>query len=119
MKEIQHFLKKIAYVSFTFQLKRLCLTNKCSVLSPGCAGLLVCITRGHRSAGRSAGAPRGTAAAAAQCKLPTTVLTRDVQAPKARGTAVNAGYRPPLLAVTHKSYDDYVSSILFAHKEVW
>uniref|UniRef100_A0A1A8SG61 KH domain-containing, RNA-binding, signal transduction-associated protein 2 n=2 Tax=Nothobranchius TaxID=28779 RepID=A0A1A8SG61_9TELE len=63
-------------------------------------------TRGHRGAGRSAAAPRGTATAA-HSKLPTAALTRDVQAPRARGAAANAGYRPPLLAVTHESYDDY------------
>ncbi|KAM6916578.1 KH domain-containing, RNA-binding, signal transduction-associated protein 2 isoform 1-T2 [Xenentodon cancila] len=64
-------------------------------------------TRGHRSAGRSAAAPRGTAAVT-HSKLPTTVLTRDIQAPRARGAAANPGYRPSLLAaVTHKSYDDY------------
>ncbi|XP_060895603.1 KH domain-containing, RNA-binding, signal transduction-associated protein 2 isoform X1 [Labrus mixtus] len=69
-------------------------------------------TRGHRGTGRSAAAPRGTAAAAAAAaathsKLPTNVLTREGQAPRARGAAGNAGYRPPLLAVTHDSYDDY------------
>ncbi|XP_063731659.1 KH domain-containing, RNA-binding, signal transduction-associated protein 2 isoform X2 [Eleginops maclovinus] len=66
-------------------------------------------TGGHRGTGRSAAAPRGTAAAAAAThgKLPTTVLTRDVQAQRARGAAGSAGYRPPLLAVTHESYDDY------------
>ncbi|XP_041645931.1 KH domain-containing, RNA-binding, signal transduction-associated protein 2 [Cheilinus undulatus] len=66
-------------------------------------------TRGHRGTGRSAAAPRGTAAAAAatHSKLPTNVLTREVQAPRARGAAGSAGYRPPLLAVTHDSYEDY------------
>ncbi|XP_075334018.1 KH domain-containing, RNA-binding, signal transduction-associated protein 2 isoform X2 [Odontesthes bonariensis] len=64
------------------------------------------LTRGHRGAGRSAAAPRGTATAA-HSKLSTTVLTRDVQAQRARGAAANAGYRPPLLAVTHETYDDY------------
>ncbi|XP_041866510.1 KH domain-containing, RNA-binding, signal transduction-associated protein 2 isoform X2 [Melanotaenia boesemani] len=63
-------------------------------------------TRGHRGAGRSAAAPRGTATAA-HSKLPSMVLTRDVQAPRARGATTNAGYRLPLLAVTHESYDDY------------
>uniref|UniRef100_A0A8P4G328 KH domain-containing, RNA-binding, signal transduction-associated protein 2 n=1 Tax=Dicentrarchus labrax TaxID=13489 RepID=A0A8P4G328_DICLA len=62
--------------------------------------------RGLRGAGRSAAAPRGTAPAS-HSKLPTTVLTREVQAPRARGSAGSAGYRPPLLAVTHDSYDDY------------
>ncbi|XP_019946457.1 KH domain-containing, RNA-binding, signal transduction-associated protein 2 isoform X1 [Paralichthys olivaceus] len=69
-------------------------------------------TRGHRGTGRSAAAaaaaPRGTAAAAApHSKLPTTGLTREVQAPRARGAAGSAAYRVPLLAVTHESYDDY------------
>uniref|UniRef100_A0A8D3A088 KH RNA binding domain containing, signal transduction associated 2 n=1 Tax=Scophthalmus maximus TaxID=52904 RepID=A0A8D3A088_SCOMX len=68
-------------------------------------------TRGHRGTGRSAAAPRGTAAAAAAAaphsKLPTTALTREAQAPRARGAAGSAGYRVPLLAVTHESYDDY------------
>lgn len=78
--------------------------------------MLVCFTRGHRGTGRSAAAastasPLGTAA---HSKLPTTALTREVQAPRARGAAGSAGYRPPLLAVTHESYDDYVSPILFA-----
>ncbi|XP_010771476.1 KH domain-containing, RNA-binding, signal transduction-associated protein 2 [Notothenia coriiceps] len=63
-------------------------------------------TGGHRGTGRSAAAPRGTAAAT-HGKLPTTVLTREVQAPRARGAAGSAGYRPLLLAVTHESYDDY------------
>ncbi|XP_008292247.1 KH domain-containing, RNA-binding, signal transduction-associated protein 2-like [Stegastes partitus] len=63
-------------------------------------------TRGQRGAGRSAAAPRGTATAA-HSKLPSTVVTREVQAPRARGTAASGGYRPPLLAVTHESYDDY------------
>ncbi|XP_071336971.1 KH domain-containing, RNA-binding, signal transduction-associated protein 2 isoform X2 [Trachinotus anak] len=63
-------------------------------------------TRGHRGTGRSAAAPRGTAAVT-HSKIPTTVLSREVQAPRARGTAGSAGYRVPLLAVTHESYDDY------------
>lgn len=65
-------------------------------------------------------APRGTATAA-HSKLPTAVLTRDTKAPRGRGAAANTGYRPPLLAVTHESYDDYVSPILFAQmgKSVW
>ncbi|KAM8737987.1 KH domain-containing, RNA-binding, signal transduction-associated protein 2 isoform 2-T3 [Acanthopagrus schlegelii] len=70
----------------------------------------VSTSRGHRGTGRSGAAPRGTAVAAATAthtKLPTTVLTREVQAPRARGAAGSAGYRPPLLAVTHESYDDY------------
>lgn len=72
--------------------------------------------RGHRGTGRraTAAAPRGTAA---HSKLPTTVLTREVQAPRARGAAGSTGYRPPLLAVTHESYDDYVSAILFQLSE--
>uniref|UniRef100_A0A3Q2R2E7 KH domain containing, RNA binding, signal transduction associated 2 n=1 Tax=Fundulus heteroclitus TaxID=8078 RepID=A0A3Q2R2E7_FUNHE len=56
--------------------------------------------------GRGSAAPRGTAAAT-HSKLPTAVLTRDLQAPRTRGAAANAGYRPPLLAVTHESYDEY------------
>lgn len=70
-------------------------------------------TRGHRGTGRraTAAAPRGTAA---HGKLPTTVLTREVQASRARGAAGGTGYRPPLLAVTHESYNNYVSQILFA-----
>ncbi|XP_047458096.1 KH domain-containing, RNA-binding, signal transduction-associated protein 2 [Mugil cephalus] len=65
-------------------------------------------TRGHRGAGRSAAAaaPRGTATTA-HSKLPATVLTREVQAPRARGASAGAGYRPPLLAVTHETYEDY------------
>ncbi|XP_037637242.1 KH domain-containing, RNA-binding, signal transduction-associated protein 2 [Sebastes umbrosus] len=63
-------------------------------------------TGGNRGTGRSAAAPRGTAAAT-HSKLPTTALTREVQAPRARGAAGSAGYRPPLLGVTHESYDDY------------
>ncbi|XP_030012735.1 KH domain-containing, RNA-binding, signal transduction-associated protein 2 [Sphaeramia orbicularis] len=63
-------------------------------------------TRGHRGTGRSSVAPRGTAGAT-HSKLPTTALTREVQAPRARGAAASTGYRPPLLAVTHESYDDY------------
>ncbi|XP_038592783.1 KH domain-containing, RNA-binding, signal transduction-associated protein 2 [Micropterus salmoides] len=63
-------------------------------------------TRGHRGTGRSVAAPRG-AAGATHSKLPTTALTREVQAPRVRGAAGSAGYRPPLLAATHESYDDY------------
>ncbi|XP_038152357.1 KH domain-containing, RNA-binding, signal transduction-associated protein 2 isoform X3 [Cyprinodon tularosa] len=63
-------------------------------------------TMGHRGVSRRAAAPRGTAAST-HSKLPTTVLTRDLQASRARGATANAGYRPPLLAVTHESYDDY------------
>uniref|UniRef100_A0A8C7WMW4 KH domain containing, RNA binding, signal transduction associated 2 n=1 Tax=Oryzias sinensis TaxID=183150 RepID=A0A8C7WMW4_9TELE len=74
-------------------------------------------TRGHRGTGRSAAAPRGTATPT-HSKLPTTALKREAQAARARGTGGNAGYRPPLLAVTHESYDDYVSLILFACTEV-
>ncbi|XP_034040950.1 KH domain-containing, RNA-binding, signal transduction-associated protein 2 isoform X2 [Thalassophryne amazonica] len=61
--------------------------------------------RGHRGTGRGAAAPQGTAAA--HSKLPATVMTREVQAPRARGAAGNAGYRAPLLAVSHESYDEY------------
>lgn len=74
-------------------------------------------TRGHRGTGRraaaaaAAAAPRGTAA---HSKLPTTGLTREAQASRARGAAGSPGYRPPLLAVTHESYNNYVSQILFA-----
>ncbi|XP_054456655.1 KH domain-containing, RNA-binding, signal transduction-associated protein 2 [Anoplopoma fimbria] len=63
-------------------------------------------TGGHRGTGRSAAAPRGTAAAT-HSKLPAAVLTREGQAPRARGAAGSAGYRPPLLAATHESYDDF------------
>uniref|UniRef100_A0A3B5M2A2 KH RNA binding domain containing, signal transduction associated 2 n=1 Tax=Xiphophorus couchianus TaxID=32473 RepID=A0A3B5M2A2_9TELE len=63
-------------------------------------------TMGHGGASRRAATPRGTAAAT-HSKLPKTALTRDLQAPRIRGAAANAGYRPPLLAVTHESYDDY------------
>lgn len=76
-------------------------------------------TRGHRGTGRRAAAaaaaaavaPRGTAT---HSKLPTTGLTREAQASRARGAAGSPGYRPPLLAVTHESYNNYVSQILFA-----
>lgn len=79
--------------------------------------LLTCVffllTRGHRGTGRRAmaAAPRGTAT---HSKLPTTGLTREAQASRARGAAGSTGYRPPLLAVTHESYNNYVSQILFA-----
>lgn len=86
------------------------LANLCHVC------VLVYVTRGHRGTRRSAVAPRGTAAAP-HSKLPTTGLTREVQAPRAMGAAGSAGYRPPLLAVRHESYDDYVSPILIAHIE--
>ncbi|XP_037321416.2 KH domain-containing, RNA-binding, signal transduction-associated protein 2 isoform X3 [Pungitius pungitius] len=62
-------------------------------------------TGGHRGTGRSVAA-RGTPAAT-HSKPPTAVSTREAQAPRSRGAAGNAGYRPPLLAVTHESYDDY------------
>lgn len=89
---------------------------------------LVCFTRGHRGTGRSAVAAAAavTAAAAAAAaatasplgtpahsKAPAAPLTREGQAPRARVAAGGAGYRPPLLAVTHESYNDYVSPTLF------
>ncbi|XP_029927294.1 KH domain-containing, RNA-binding, signal transduction-associated protein 2 isoform X2 [Myripristis murdjan] len=62
-------------------------------------------TRGHGGVGRGAVASRGKAAT--HSALPTTVLSREVQAPRARSAAGNPGYRPPLLPLTHESYDDY------------
>ncbi|KAF4090566.1 KH domain-containing, RNA-binding, signal transduction-associated protein 2 [Ictalurus punctatus] len=55
--------------------------------------------------GRGAVVPRGTVGTRAS--LPTTMLTRGVSAPRARGTAGTPGYRAPLLQATHKTYDDY------------
>ncbi|XP_037128265.1 KH domain-containing, RNA-binding, signal transduction-associated protein 2 [Syngnathus acus] len=65
-------------------------------------------TRARRNTGRSTVTPRGTAAAT-HSKPTASVLTREAQTPRARGAAVTAigGYRPPLLAGTHDSYDDY------------
>ncbi|XP_003441180.1 KH domain-containing, RNA-binding, signal transduction-associated protein 2 [Oreochromis niloticus] len=96
------------------QLRELSLLNGSDESSRGRSVQARCLrpttaitTRGHRGAGRSAATPRGTATAA-HSKLPTTVLTREVQVPRARGAAAaSVGYRPPLLAVTHESYDDY------------
>ncbi|KAM4607790.1 KH domain-containing, RNA-binding, signal transduction-associated protein 2 [Polymixia lowei] len=62
-------------------------------------------TRGHGSIGRGAAASRGTAGT--QSTLPTSILSREVQAPRPRGAAGKQGYRPPLLPATHESYDDY------------
>lgn len=62
-------------------------------------------TRGHRGTGRSAVTPRGTTAAAHT--KPTAVLTREGQAPRARGAAANSAYRTSLLAVTSEAYDEY------------
>lgn len=75
-------------------------------------------TRGHRGTGRraTAAAPRRTAA---HTKLPTTGLTREAQASRARGAAGSPGYRPPLLTVTHESYNNYVSQILLARESSW
>uniref|UniRef100_A0A4W5Q8C0 Uncharacterized protein n=1 Tax=Hucho hucho TaxID=62062 RepID=A0A4W5Q8C0_9TELE len=56
---------------------------------------------------RGAAAPRGTVGK--RSVLPQATLTRGVPAPRARGTPGNPGYRPPLLPITHESYDDYVS----------
>ncbi|XP_054885809.1 KH domain-containing, RNA-binding, signal transduction-associated protein 2 isoform X3 [Poeciliopsis prolifica] len=64
------------------------------------------VKKGHGGSSRRAATPRGTTAAT-HSKLPKTALTRDLQAPRARGAAANSGYRPPLLAATHESYDDY------------
>uniref|UniRef100_A0A3P9AIC9 KH domain-containing, RNA-binding, signal transduction-associated protein 2 n=1 Tax=Esox lucius TaxID=8010 RepID=A0A3P9AIC9_ESOLU len=55
--------------------------------------------------GRGAAAARGTAGT--RSALPQATLGRGVTAPRARGTKGNPGYRPPLLPVTHESYDDY------------
>nr|XP_020458803.1 KH domain-containing, RNA-binding, signal transduction-associated protein 2 isoform X2 [Monopterus albus] len=63
-------------------------------------------TRSHRGTGGSAAAPRGTTVAT-HSKPSTSVLAREIQASRAWGTAGSAGYRPPLLAATHESYDDY------------
>ncbi|KAM9559782.1 KH domain-containing, RNA-binding, signal transduction-associated protein 2-like [Salvelinus alpinus] len=60
-------------------------------------------TRGR--GGRGAVAPRGTAGT--RSALPQATLARGVSTPRARGTPGNPGYRPPLLPVTHESYDDY------------
>lgn len=103
----------------------LVLGNVCGTLMQRfCA--LVCFTRGHRGTGRSAAAAAAAATAAAAAaatasplgtaahsKPPTVPLTREGQAPRARVAAGGAGYRPPLLAVTHESYNDYVSPTLF------
>lgn len=103
----------------------------CSTLmQPFCA--LVCLTRSHRGTGRSGAAATAAAAAAtaaaatvatasplgtaAHSKAPAAPLTREGQAPRARGPAGGAGYRPPLLAVTHESYNDYVSPTLLEHE---
>ncbi|KAM9803815.1 KH domain-containing, RNA-binding, signal transduction-associated protein 2 [Neosynchiropus ocellatus] len=63
-------------------------------------------TRVHRGAGRSTAAPRALTTVT-HGKLPTTIATREAQAQRARGAAGTAAYRPPLLAATHESYDDY------------
>lgn len=83
------------------------------------ASVFLNATRGHRGTGRraTAAAPRGTVA---HTKLPTTGLTREAQASRARGGAAGSpGYRPPLLAVTHESYNNYVSQILSARESSW
>uniref|UniRef100_A0A3Q3IFI5 K Homology domain-containing protein n=1 Tax=Monopterus albus TaxID=43700 RepID=A0A3Q3IFI5_MONAL len=64
------------------------------------------ISTRHRGTGGSAAAPRGTTVAT-HSKPSTSVLAREIQASRAWGTAGSAGYRPPLLAATHESYDDY------------
>ncbi|XP_076022084.1 KH domain-containing, RNA-binding, signal transduction-associated protein 2 [Genypterus blacodes] len=61
-------------------------------------------TRGHRGAGRSAAASRGTAGTHSKA---STALTRDAQTPRARSAAGKAGYRPALLPLTQETYDDY------------
>lgn len=58
--------------------------------------------------GRGAVVPRGTVGT--RTSLSTSMLTRGVSAPRARGTAGTPGYRAPLLQATHKTYDDYVSN---------
>lgn len=87
----------------------------------------ISLTRSHRGTARSAAIAATTVAAtaaaaavatvsplgtAAHSNAPAAPLTRESQTPRARGPAGGAGYRPPLLAVTHESYD-YVSSTLF------
>ncbi|KAM3863366.1 KH domain-containing, RNA-binding, signal transduction-associated protein 2 [Diretmus argenteus] len=62
-------------------------------------------SRAHGGIGSAAVAPRATAGA--HIALPTAILSREVQAPRARAAAGNPGYRPPLLPLTHESYDDY------------
>lgn len=61
---------------------------------------------------RGAAVPRGTVGK--RSVLPQATLTRGVPAPRARGAPGNPGYRPPLLPITHESYDDYVSLTHFA-----
>ncbi|XP_068182864.1 KH domain-containing, RNA-binding, signal transduction-associated protein 2 isoform X2 [Antennarius striatus] len=89
------------------QLRELSMLNGSDESSRGRSGrpATTISTRGHRGTRRSAAAPRGTAAAT-HSTLPTTI-TREAQAPRTMGTAGSAGYRPPLLAVRHESYDDY------------
>ncbi|KAL0964646.1 hypothetical protein UPYG_G00326970 [Umbra pygmaea] len=54
---------------------------------------------------RGAGAPRG--AAGTRSAAPQATLGRGIAAPRARGTTGTSAYRPPLIPVTHESYDDY------------
>lgn len=96
------FLRNIQYSSSCCGA-RIIKANWCNVCP------FVWFTRGHGGVGRGAVAPRGKAAT--HSALPTTVLSREVQAPRARSAAGNPGYRPPLLPLTHESYDDYVSPI--------
>ncbi|XP_056148330.1 KH domain-containing, RNA-binding, signal transduction-associated protein 2 [Lampris incognitus] len=61
--------------------------------------------RSHGGVGRGAVSSRGTAAT--HSTHPPAILSREVQAPRTRGVAGNPGYRPPLLPITHDSYEDY------------
>ncbi|KAJ3610073.1 hypothetical protein NHX12_022167 [Muraenolepis orangiensis] len=60
---------------------------------------------GRGGVGRASVGSRGNALT--QSNPASAAGTRDTPAPRGRGAAANCGYRPPLLPITHESYEDY------------
>ncbi|CAL8257443.1 unnamed protein product [Lota lota] len=62
-------------------------------------------SRGRGGIGRGSVASRG--AVVTQSNPASAAGTRDTPAHRGRGAPANSGYRPPLLPITHESYEDY------------
>ncbi|CAL8299911.1 unnamed protein product [Merluccius merluccius] len=62
-------------------------------------------SRGRGGIGRGSIASQSTAVT--QSNPASAAGIRDTPAPRGRGAVANSGYRPPLLPITHESYEDY------------
>ena len=77
-----------------------CVLNRLPVFLP-------VFTRGRGGIGRGSVASRG--ALVTQSNPASAAGTRDTPSHRGRGAPAKPGYRPPLLPITHESYEDYVS----------